>query len=148
MTVASHLSFVLFGLLYYNALNFADIFSIKPMDKYLKMVYSIKRMCLGKEKRGNNMAGLAQEFERLGCWESATEEENIVIYGMDFEDEKVFVVFTDDAGTTPADETAPLVAACYSDDDCFKWARNWKTLPPGSSYAPSISPALLLCCTL
>jgi hypothetical protein len=30
MTVASHLSFVLFGLLYYNALNFADIFSIKP----------------------------------------------------------------------------------------------------------------------
>ena len=42
------------------------------------------------------MAGLAKEFEQLGCWESATEEENIVIYGMDFEDEKVFIVFTDD----------------------------------------------------
>ena len=40
------------------------------------------------------MAGLAKEFEQLGCWESATEEENIVIYGMDFEDEKVFIVFT------------------------------------------------------
>ena len=26
------------------------------------------------------MAGLAKEFEQLGCWESATEEENIVIY--------------------------------------------------------------------
>ena len=35
------------------------------------------------------MAGLAKEFEQLDCWESATEEENIVIYGMDFEDEKV-----------------------------------------------------------
>ena len=44
------------------------------------------------------MAGLAKEFEQLGCWESATEEENIVIYGMDFEDEKVFIVFTDDMG--------------------------------------------------
>ena len=44
------------------------------------------------------MAGLAKEFEQLDCWESATEEENIVIYGMDFEDEKVFIVFTDDMG--------------------------------------------------
>ena len=37
------------------------------------------------------MAGLAKEFEQLDCWESATEEENIVIYGMDFEDEKVLL---------------------------------------------------------
>ena len=120
--------------------------ALNHMDKYLKMVYSIKRMCLGKEKRGNSMAGLAQEFERLGCWESATEEENIVSYGMDFEDEKVFVVFTDDAGKTPADEAAPLVAACYSDDDCFKWGKElenfaaWKQLC--AEHKPG-SPALL-----
>lgn len=69
------------------------------------------------------MAGLAQEFERLGCWESATEEENIIIYGLDFEDEKVFVVFTDEMGKTPMDAAAPLVAACYSDDDYFKWGK-------------------------
>ena len=25
------------------------------------------------------MAGLAKEFEQLGCWESATEEENIAV---------------------------------------------------------------------
>lgn len=69
------------------------------------------------------MAGLAHEFELLGCWESATEEENIVVYGMDFEDVKAFVVFTDDAGKTPTEAEAPLVAACYSDDDCFKWGK-------------------------
>ena len=51
------------------------------------------------------MAGLAKEFEQLGCWESATEEENIVIYGMDF------------------DAKASLVAACYSEDDCFYWGK-------------------------
>ena len=62
------------------------------------------------------MAGLAKEFEQLDCWESATEEENIVIYGMDFEDEKVFIVFTDDMGKTPVDAKASLVAACYSED--------------------------------
>ena len=59
------------------------------------------------------MAGLAKEFEQLGCWESATEEENIVIYGMDFEDEKVFIVFTDDMGKTPVD----------AKDDCFYWGK-------------------------
>lgn len=69
------------------------------------------------------MAGLEHEFELLGCWESATEEENIVVYGMDFEDAEAFVVFTDDAGKTPAEAEAPLVAACYSDDDCFKWGK-------------------------
>lgn len=69
------------------------------------------------------MAELAQAFEQLGCWESATEEENIIIYGMDFEDAKAFVVFTDDAGKTPTDADAPLVAACYSNDDCFKWGK-------------------------
>ena len=47
------------------------------------------------------MAGLAKEFEQLGCWESATEEENIVIYGMDFEDEKVFIVFNNTSNTFP-----------------------------------------------
>ena len=73
------------------------------------------------------MAGLAKEFEQLGCWESATEEENIVIYGMDFEDEKVFIVFTDDMGKTPVDAKASLVAACYSEDDCFYWGKELET---------------------
>ena len=85
------------------------------------MGYSINKMIVEIKKRGNIMAGLAKEFEQLGCWESATEEENIVIYGMDFEDEKVFIVFTDDMGKTPVDAKASLVAACYSEDDCFYW---------------------------
>ena len=87
------------------------------------MGYSINKMIVEIKKRGNIMAGLAKEFEQLGCWESATEEENIVIYGMDFEDEKVFIVFTDDMGKTPVDAKASLVAACYSEDDCFYWGK-------------------------
>ena len=43
------------------------------------MGYSINKMIAEIKKRGNIMAGLAKEFEQLGCWESATEEENIVI---------------------------------------------------------------------
>lgn len=72
------------------------------------------------------MAGLAQDFEKLGCWESATEEENIVVYGMDFEGEQFFIVFTDDAGKTPEDAKAPLVVACYNNDDCFQWGKELK----------------------
>ena len=68
------------------------------------------------------MAGLAKEFEQLDCWESATEEENIVIYGMDFEDEKVFIVFTG--------------------------AKNWKTSLPGNICATNTNPARLHCCML
>ena len=94
------------------------------------------------------MAGLAKEFEQLGCWESATEEENIVIYGMDFEDEKVFIVFTDDMGKTPVDAKASLVAACYSENDVFTGAKNWKTSLPGNICATNTNPARLHCCML
>lgn len=72
------------------------------------------------------MALSAQDFEELDCWESATEEENIIIYGMDFEQDKVYIVFTDDMGRTPSDANAALVAACYSDDDCFIWGKELK----------------------
>lgn len=88
------------------------------------------------------MAGLAKEFEQLGCWESATEEENIVIYGMDFEDEKVFIVFTDDMGKTPVDAKASLVAACYSEDDCFYWGKELENFAPGNICATNTNPAL------
>ena len=78
------------------------------------------------------MAGLAKEFEQLGCWESATEEENIVIYGMDFEDEKVFIVFT----------------AAIAKMIVFTGAKNWKTSLPGNICATNTNPARLHCCML
>ena len=117
------------------------------------MGYSINKMIVEIKKRGNIMAGLAKEFEQLGCWESATEEENIVIYGMDFEDEKVFIVFTDDMGKTPVDAKASLVAACYSEDDCFYWEKPLSMqklllLPPANICATNTTPARLHCCML
>ncbi len=69
------------------------------------------------------MAELARDFEELGCWESATEEENIIVYGMDFTEKTLFVIFTDDAGKTPVDPQSPLVVACYNEDYCFKWGK-------------------------
>ena len=83
------------------------------------------------------MAGLAKEFEQLGCWESATEEENIVIYDLeDIAEEMpteyeilkpqeihslIAVPFFENQKLV--DAKASLVAACYSEDDCFYWGK-------------------------
>lgn len=69
------------------------------------------------------MTQLNSALEKLGFWESETEEEHIAIFGMDFPSEQSYVIITDDAGNTPEDEGKPLVVACYSDDDCFKWGK-------------------------
>lgn len=61
----------------------------------------------------------ALDFEKLGFWEDATPEENIVIYGMDFDNN--YVVLTDDLGKTPINENSSIVAAAYNDTDCFLW---------------------------
>lgn len=69
------------------------------------------------------MNDMRQAFEELGFWESETEEEKIVIYGMDFDSEDLFIVFTDEAGKTPLYTKDILVAACYNNDDCFLWGK-------------------------
>lgn len=94
------------------------------------------------------MAGLAKEFEQLGCWESATEEENIVIYGMDFEDEKVFIVFTDDMGKPLSMQKLLLLPPAIAKMIVFTGAKNWKTSLPGNICATNTNPAHLHCCML
>lgn len=69
------------------------------------------------------MTQLSSAFEKLGFWESETEEEHIAIFGMDFPSEQSYIIITDDAGNTPEDENKSIVVACYSDDDCFKWGK-------------------------
>ena len=69
------------------------------------------------------MTQLSSAFEKLGLWESETEEEHIAIFGMDFPSEQSYIIITDDAGNTPEDENKSIVVACYSDDDCFKWGK-------------------------
>ena len=69
------------------------------------------------------MTQLSSEFEKLGFWESETEEEHITIFGMDFPSAQSYIIITDEAGTTPEHEDKPIVVACYSDDDCFKWGK-------------------------
>ena len=69
------------------------------------------------------MTQLSSEFEKLGFWESETEEEHITIFGMDFPSEQSYIIITDDAGNTPENENKPIVVACYSDEDCFKWGK-------------------------
>lgn len=69
------------------------------------------------------MNNLSLEFEKLGFWEDSTEEENIVVYGMDFPVAQAYIIFTDDTGKTPETKQDSLVVACYNDDDCFKWGK-------------------------
>ncbi len=64
---------------------------------------------------------LQKEFEALGCWNAPTEEENISVYGLDFDDR--YIIFTDLDGKTPIDANAPLVTACYDNRDAFMWGK-------------------------
>lgn len=61
----------------------------------------------------------ANDFDKLGCWEDTTPEENIKVYGMDFGTD--YIMLTDDLGKTPMDEKAFLVVAAYDESDCFLW---------------------------
>lgn len=69
---------------------------------------------------------LDKEFSALDCWSAPTEEEKINVYGMDFE--TCYLIFTDLDGKTPVDPKAPIVAACYDDNDAFMWGKELKDL--------------------
>ena len=94
------------------------------------------------------MAGLAKEFEQLGCWELATEEENIVIYGMDFEDEKVLLSLRMIWEKPLSMQKLLLLPPAIAKMIVFTGAKNWKTSLPGNICATNTNPAHLHCCML
>lgn len=67
------------------------------------------------------MANLTTEFEELGFWETTTEEDNIDIYGMDFDD--AYILITDDAGRTVTTHGKTIVVACYDENEGFLWGK-------------------------
>lgn len=86
----------------------------------------------------------AQDFEKIGFWEDVTPEEQIVIYGMDFDG--CYLVVTDELGKTPTDGKAIIVAAVYDDSDCFLWGKelkNFAALQELCSAHPAASAELL-----
>lgn len=67
----------------------------------------------------------ALDFEKLGFWEDTTPEENITVYGMDFDN--AYIMFTDDLGRTPTNEKDYIVVAAYDNtEDCFLWGKEIK----------------------
>ena len=91
------------------------------------------------------MAGLAKEFEQLGCWESATEEENIVIYGMT----KKFLLSLRMIWEKPLSmQKLLLLPPAIAKMIVFTGAKNWKTSLPGNICATNTNPARLHCCIL
>lgn len=86
----------------------------------------------------------AKDFENIGFWEDVTPEEQIVIYGMDFDG--CYLVLTDELGKTPADSKGIIVAAVYDNSDCFMWGReikNFAALKELCTAHPAESPELL-----
>ena len=83
----------------------------------------------------------ALDFEKLGFWEDTTPEENITVYGMDFDDD--YILLTDEDGKTVVDPKKYIVVAAYDQEDCFLWGvelKNFSALkelcaqcPAGSS---------------
>ena len=74
------------------------------------------------------MSEVSIVLEKLGFWETETEEEHITIYGMDFPENNSYILITDDGGKTPEDNRAPLIIACYDNNDCFQWGKELKNL--------------------
>ncbi|MCQ2372583.1 MAG: hypothetical protein MJ050_00725 [Phascolarctobacterium sp.] len=85
----------------------------------------------------------AEDFEKLGFWEDTTPEENITIYGMDFD--KNYVTLTDVDGKTPVEPKKAIIMAAYDDNSCFLWFRefkNFKALAEVCAQAASASDEL------
>lgn len=85
----------------------------------------------------------AKDFEKLGFWEDTTPEENITIYGMDFE--KGYVTITDIDGKTPQDPNKALIMAAYDDNSsflCFTEFKSFKLLAEVCAQAPADSDEL------
>ena len=74
------------------------------------------------------MSEVSAVLDKLGFWESETEEDHITIYGMDFPEDHAYIIVTDEGGNTPEDNRAPLVLACYDENDCFQWSKELKNL--------------------
>ena len=67
----------------------------------------------------------ADDFAKIGFWEDTTPEENITIYGMDFE--HTYVTLTDADGKTPVEPKKAIIMAAYDDASCFLWFREFKS---------------------
>lgn len=104
-------------------------------------------LLIKKEKCGvKKMSALVADFERLGFWKTETAEENITVFTMDFPSLKAYIIITNDDGSTPTDPEAPIVAACYSNDDCFQWGKeleNFAALEKIFASYPPCSPELM-----
>lgn len=74
------------------------------------------------------MSELSMVLDKLGFWEAETEDDHITIYGMDFPETHCYILITDDGGNTPEDNRAPLIVACYDENDCFQWGKELKNL--------------------
>lgn len=86
----------------------------------------------------------AADFAKLGFWEDSTPEENITVYGMDFDSE--YIVLTDDLGKTPLDAKRFIVVAAYDEGDSFLWGvelKNFAALAALCAQYPAESNELL-----
>ena len=86
----------------------------------------------------------ALDFEKLGFWEDATPEENITVYGMDFDDD--YILLTDEDGKTVVDPKKYIVVAAYDQEDCFLWGvelKNFSALKELCAQSPAGSSELL-----
>lgn len=63
------------------------------------------------------------DFEQLGCWQDVTDEENIIVFGMDFPSLNSYFFITDSDGKTPIDSSDFLLIAAYDDNNCFLWGK-------------------------
>ena len=86
----------------------------------------------------------ALDFEKLGFWEDTTPEENITVYGMDFNDD--YILLTDEDGKTVVDPKKYIVVAAYDQEDCFLWGvelKNFSALKELCAQCPAGSSELL-----
>lgn len=74
------------------------------------------------------MSEVSMVLDKLGFWETETEDDHITIYGMDFPEMHCYILITDDSGNTLEDNRVPLVVACYDENDCFQWGKELKNL--------------------
>ena len=86
----------------------------------------------------------ALDFEKLGFWEDTTPEENITVYGMDFDDD--YILLTAEDGKTVVDPKKYIVVAAYDQEDCFLWGveqKNCSALEELCAQSPAGSSELL-----
>ena len=86
----------------------------------------------------------ALDFEKLGFGEDTTPEENITVYGMDFDDD--YILLTDEDGKTVLDPKKFIVVAAYDQEDYFLRGvelKNFSALKELCAQSPAGSSELL-----